>query len=907
MNTPLPGLVVDIEGRVDKLEKAMAKANAIQRRGTNSLEARARQSARDMEQTYSKSAESIGSKLEKMFTPLARGGAIVAAVGGAALALKEIAGSVAEVDREARKAGVTSKVWSQWTYVATATGMSIDGVTDALKELNIRGDEFAKTGKGSAQEAFTRLGYSATDVAERLRDPNRFLDEIIGKLQKLDSAAQTRILDEVFGGQGAEDLAKVLGLSVAEIQKLRSEAATFTDEQIEAAKKVDAEWSTVWRNFTVYAKSAAIEGVNVASKVIGAIRDLSDPGGDVRDAAIARYNSPEERLKRLERQRQSILDQIAAAKANPFNVMQEAEIRQLETALRAVDEQILEVTGGSDEFKRSLKELSAASNSLSGSFNGNVASAANFKSALTELKNLVPDLKAELDSLATSTGIDTAYQNAVKNARTMGEVMQATDLANRAKSIATFGKHDNMLDLIAAVESGGDYNATLDHGRWTGGAQNLTGMTLNQVRALQRKMLADPANRALYGDGKGSSALGRYQITGATLEGLMKELGLSGDRLYDQDTQDELARALLRRRGSDPASLRQEWTGLKRVDDGTIRHAYAGTPTAAQPLTPTDSERQRTELLKQQDEARRSLNRTVQEGLDFARFEQSISGMSASQQRVELQLYQAQAEAKRNGITLTTAEIEKLREKIEVTEGIKGRTEDAAASAEGLRNAQEYFAESFTSSLSGLLTGTTTLQGALQGLLNSLVDATLQAALLGKGPLAGLLGGMGGGIFGSLFGWGGGQAGLAASGSVIGLFDKGGYTGDGGKLEPAGVVHRGEYVMSKKATSRIGVGNLEAMHRGALRGFAEGGYVGNAPALRKPDLKPANSNAAPSQTISISAPVTVNTNGGGTPEQNADLAKQVSRQVEATMRGVVVDELSRQMRPGNLLSAGRGR
>lgn len=901
MNTPLPGLVVDIEGRVDKLEKAMAKANAIQRRGTNSLEARARQSARNMEQTYAKSAESVGSKLEKMFAPLARGGAIVAAVGGAAIALKEIAGSVAEVDREARKAGVTSKVWSQWTYVATATGMSIDGVTDALKELNIRGDEFAKTGKGSAQEAFARLGYSATDVAERLRDPNRFLDEMIGKLQKFDAAAQTRILDEVFGGTGAEQMAKVLGLSVAEIQKMRSEAATFSDEQVEAAKKIDAEFATMWRNFSIYAKSAAIDGVNIASKIIGALRD---PGGDVRDAAIARYNSPEEQLKRLQNKRQGILADIEREKANTGNVLQQAELRNLEAALKAVDDQILEVTGGSDDFKAALKELSAASNSLSGSFNSNVASAANFKSALTELKNLVPDLKAELDSLATSNGIDAAYQNAIRNARTMSEVMGATDLAKRAKSIAAFGKHDNILDLIAAVESGGDYNATLDHGRWTNGAQNLTGMTLNQVRALQRRMLANPENRATYGDGKGSSALGRYQITGATLEGLMKELGLSGDRLFDEDTQDELARALLRRRGSDPTELRKEWTGLKRVDDGTIRAAYSDTPTAAQPLAPTDSERERTELLKQQDAARKSLNQSVEEGLALARFEQSISGMSASQQRVELQLYQAQAEARRNGITLSDAEIAKMREKIAVTEGIKGKTQEAADSAEGLRNAQQYFAESFTSSLSGLLTGTQTLQGALRGLLNSLVDATLQAALLGKGPLSGLFGGMGGGIFGALFGGGG-----AFPAAPVGLYDRGGYTGDGGKLEPAGVVHRGEYVMSKTATARIGVGNLEAMHRGALRGsFDTGGYAGNAPAIRRPGLKPANNNAqvAPAQNITISAPVTVNASGG-TPEQNADLAKQVSREMEATMRGVIVDELSRQMRPGNLLSAGRGR
>jgi phage-related minor tail protein len=34
----------------------------------------------------------------------------------------------------------------------------------------------------------------------------------------------------------------------------------------------------------------------------------------------------------------------------------------------------------------------------------------------------------------------------------------------------------------------------------------------------------------------------------------------------------------------------------------------------------------------------------------------------------------------------------------------------------------------------------------------------------------------------------------------------GGYTGSGGKYEPAGVVHRGEFVFTKEATSRIGVG-----------------------------------------------------------------------------------------------------
>lgn len=131
-----------------------------------------------------------------------------------------------------------------------------------------------------------------------------------------------------------------------------------------------------------------------------------------------------------------------------------------------------------------------------------------------------------------------------------------------------------ILDLIARRESGGDYNATLDHGQWTGGPQNLVGMTLNQVRELQKQMLANPANRAKYGNGKGSSALGRYQIVGQTLQGLMEEMGLTGNELYDEAMQDKMAARLLGRRGRNAAGLRNEWEGLKGVSDADIYAAW---------------------------------------------------------------------------------------------------------------------------------------------------------------------------------------------------------------------------------------------------------------------------------------------------------------------------------------------
>ena len=56
---------------------------------------------------------------------------------------------------------------------------------------------------------------------------------------------------------------------------------------------------------------------------------------------------------------------------------------------------------------------------------------------------------------------------------------------------------------------------------------------------------------------------------------------------------------------------------------------------------------------------------------------------------------------------------------------------------------------------------------------------------------------------------------IAGANSMLSL-SSGGYTGDGGKYEPAGIVHRGEYVFTQEDVSRLGLSNLEAMHNGEM-------------------------------------------------------------------------------------------
>jgi tape measure domain-containing protein len=57
-----------------------------------------------------------------------------------------------------------------------------------------------------------------------------------------------------------------------------------------------------------------------------------------------------------------------------------------------------------------------------------------------------------------------------------------------------------------------------------------------------------------------------------------------------------------------------------------------------------------------------------------------------------------------------------------------------------------------------------------------------------------------------------------------GSYEIGGYTGDGGKFQPKGVVHGGEFVLTKEQTANAGVGNLYALAK-YLDGYVSGGLV----------------------------------------------------------------------------------
>lgn len=113
-----------------------------------------------------------------------------------------------------------------------------------------------------------------------------------------------------------------------------------------------------------------------------------------------------------------------------------------------------------------------------------------------------------------------------------------------------------------------------------------------------------------------------------------------------------------------------------------------------------------------------------------------------------------------------------------------------------------------------------------------------------------------------------------SDGGYVG-FASGGYTGDGGKYQPAGVVHRGEYVITKEATSRLGIGFLNHLNYG--RGYANGGSVGSIPST---GYKPIAGGSISVKVINNGEPVNANVEKrqrNGETEITVELIRQIAR------------------------------
>ena len=212
--------------------------------------------------------------------------------------------------------------------------------------------------------------------------------------------------------------------------------------------------------------------------------------------------------------------------------------------------------------------------------------------------------------------------------------------------------------------------------------------------------------------------------------------------------------------------------------------------------------------------------------------------------------------------------------------------ESATDSFSQVKSAATQTFDGIAQNMAAMLTGSEqNWRGFTRSVLSMLTEIFLKQAMVGiVGSIGSAIGGaVGGGASAS-----GGTAIQAAAAKFH--FATGGFTGTGGKYEPAGIVHRGEFVFTKEATSRIGVGNLYRL----MRGYAEGGYVGGAGS-------PAQMRRAEGINFNQNNHVVIQNDG-----PNGRAGPQLMKAVYEMARKGAQDELRLQLRDGGMLSGSGG-
>ncbi|EFJ9111891.1 phage tail tape measure protein, partial [Escherichia coli] len=211
--------------------------------------------------------------------------------------------------------------------------------------------------------------------------------------------------------------------------------------------------------------------------------------------------------------------------------------------------------------------------------------------------------------------------------------------------------------------------------------------------------------------------------------------------------------------------------------------------------------------------------------------------------------------------------------------------ESATDSFSQVKSAATQTFDGIAQNMAAMLTGSEQdWRGFTRSVLSMLTEIFLKQAMVG------IVGSIGSAIGGAFGGGASASTGTAIQAAAANFhFATGGFTGTGGKYEPAGIVHRGEFVFTKEATSRIGVGNLYRL----MRGYAEGGYVGG-------EGSPAQMRRAEGIRFEQNNNVVIQNDG-----INGQAGPQLMKAVYDMARKGAQDEIQAQMRDGGVFSGGR--
>jgi len=748
-------------------------------------------------------AEGLG-KIDK--SALLTGAAIGALIGGAVMVTKtmwdmgraamQAAGEIADT---ATRIGVSTDALQEWRYVAVKSGEDAKAADQALgsfaEKLALAGSQLNK----QAVKDFGALGFSPEQL-KSFKSTEEALDAVVDRISALKSESDRAAIADRLGLGG---LVVAIRSGADEVAKLRDEArqlgVVMDADVVKRGADAQSQFETLSRVIDVQLKSAFLDLAPAITAAIGLVAQLATALGD----ALDQWRDLDKKTGRglgVERakwvaERDAIAAQFGSQPLDGKRVV-----------ARLVEGQQYKTTSVAGQFANlgGAPELPSASNKDWGLLEHRgqrvtVDAGEQFDAAQRRIAEIDAELAGRLSTnqaprrqdrpggaslqLPPGRTSNTGQREAEREARRAERVEQEIFRA-RQRALGIFDR------------------------------EALTVQERFDIEQAQVKLEREAEQKQL------ESRLARKDITAKEYEQL-KLLNDQTATLEDRVAADILARDLADERLAQERALSDLTRDLLSLQSGAARTAKERRDielrllAMAQQRAREDLERDlaRTPGLSEADkQARRDALGNYQTAETAAVNRQNMGPM----------------EAWRDANLRSAAEVQEAYERV-ATRGLDALNSGLVDAIMNTRSLGDVFGAVAKQILADLLS-----ISVRQSIVEPLA-AALFGGSGGGGNAPASSGSGGGGWLKKAMGWGR---------SLFG-FSEGGYTGDGGKHEPAGLVHKGEYVFSQEAVQRIGAARLDAMHKN-LKGYSLGGLVGmSLPSLSIPGF----SGAAATQRV----------------------------------------------------------
>lgn len=711
------------------------------------------------EREASKRAKAIEASMAKI-------GGAAAAIGVAAGAAvvswtKDLARMAADVEKFAQLSNTTTSNFQGLAYGAGTVGIANEKLADIFKDVNDKVGDFMQTGAGPLADFFEniapRVGVTA-DQFRKLSGPEA-LGLYVSSLEKagVSQSEMTFYMEAI--ASDATALIPLLRNNGQAWNALSAEAKAFgvvlDSDVFQAARDLDRQMKQLDAIFGGFKNQ-------IAGAVVPTLVALTTSVKEV----VLEANELENTADRLRRN-------------NAFRDFAEGAGREI-TKLLDMTAQAKKELAVLIDFGRSYAQAAGQLATLD--FAGARQTGAQFRERYGLDENGRRQI-AEDGRTAARTFVQAYDDQLSRQARAR---FAATD-PRRLGDVATIGQQTGSAGVGTGTKPRPAGSKPVDP---LAEAKRYLEALQSQAEALQNLSTFDKALKDLQLDRLG-------KITPQLREQIL-QLALGIDRTKDQaDAEKALTKAM-----EDQARARQTIADMTtRIDDAAIAEVDAL-------INGNAALREEIQLIGLDEKSRAAL-------------EQARIASTVALKEEELVMLQ-NAGATSTQIEAMQRQIRLLRER----SGLLGQKGEFEAIAKQTAETERFAAElgrTFSSSFEDAITGGKKLSDVIKGLgadiskivIRSLVTEPLgrDVATWAKGLTAGT--GSGGGfdfgkLFGSLFGGsGGGSFGFAT----------GGYTGSGGMFEPAGIVHRGEYVLDAATTRRLGVPALDNIRAGGGMGM----------------------------------------------------------------------------------------